>query len=117
MPSDQNIENLTTAAETLYQYCEHGKGFFGGMRTNQNTHRSYEVWNNFSGCKTVLENKLHRKLTQAEVTILSLAVGYGPTPLLSEPERQSAMDQLWSRSPTTGELGCYQEMMNVLVSF
>ena len=116
MMSDAQIEELTTAAETLYQYCDAKKGFYGGKRTLASG-KIIDEWNSFSGCKTELEERLGRRLNQAEVTILSLAVGFGPTPKLSQPMRESAMETLWSRRTETRREGCFRPMMDVLVSF
>ena len=116
MMSEERIEELTTAAETIYQFCNKEKGFFSGMVTTA-TGRSFESWNSYSGAQLILEVKLKRKLTKAEVTILALAVGYGPTPCLTQEQRDDAMTTLWSRHPETQQPGCYRSMMDVLVSF
>ena len=116
MMSDDKIDELTTAAETIYQLCDKEKGFFSGIVTSM-TGKKFESWNSYTGAKQILENKLNRKLTSAEVTILSLAIGYGPTPYLANKMREEAMDTLWARHPETRQPGCYRPMMEVLTSF
>ncbi len=116
MMSDERVEALTTAAETIYKFCEKDKGFFSGIVTSA-TGRKFESWNSFTGAKQILEQKLGRKLNKHEITILALAIGFGPTPSMTETERKSAMEQLWSRMPETRQIGCYKELMDVLVSF
>ena len=116
MMSDEKVESLTKAAETIYKFCEKDKGFYSGVATSS-TGRKFESWNSYTGSQQILEQKLGRKLNKYEITILALAVGYGPTPTLTENERKSAMDQLWSRMPETRQIGCYKEMMDVLISF
>ena len=116
MLSDKQIELLTKAAETIYQYCDKEKGFYGGISKSKSGER-FEEWNSYSGSLAVLENRLHRDLSKEEITILALAVGYGPTPCLSPNMREQAMETLWSRKPETRKPGCYKKMMDVLTSF
>ena len=116
MMSEEKIEELTIAAETIYKFCDKDRGFFSGITTNA-AGRKFETWNSYSGSQAVLEKKLGRRLTRAEITILALAVGYGPTPYLTQKMRDEAMDTLWSRHPDTRSTGCFRPMMDVLTSF
>ena len=117
MMSDDRIEALTQAAETIYKFCDHEKGFYGGVMVSRVTGKAYESWNSFNQSKSVLENKLGRPLTREEMTILSLAIGFGPTPCLSLGMRKEAMETLWARNPETQQPGCFKKMMDVLTSF
>ena len=116
MMSDEKVEELTTAAETIYKFCDKEKGFFSGIVTSS-TGRKFESWNSYTGAQQILEQKLGRKLTRAEITILALAVGFGPTPYLTQKMREEALDTLWSRHPDTRQPGAYRPMMEVLTSF
>ena len=117
MMTEEKIEELTVAAETIYKFCDKDKGFYSGVFKDENTGRTYSRWNNFSGAKLELEKKLGRKLSQAEVTILSLAVGFGPTPYLVPEMRKNAFESLWTRYKPEQRAGSFQNMMNVLTSF
>lgn len=115
MLSDEKIERLTSAAETIYKFCNKEKGFYSGVvRTASGKE---EDWNSYTGARDMLEKQLHRALNDAEVTILALAVGYGPTPYLDRQAREQAFDTLWSRNPEKRRPGCYKKMMDVLISF
>lgn len=116
MMSEERAELLTTAAETIYKFCDKEKGFYSGIATTA-TGRKFESWNSYTGAQQILEQKLGRHLSKHEITILALAVGYGPTPSLTQQERTDALEQLWSRMPETRQPGCYKKMMDVLVSF
>lgn len=116
MMLDDKIEELTVAAENIYRYCDKENGFFSGVTTSA-TGRKFDSWNSYGGSQRVLEEKLGRKLSRAEITILALAVGYGPTPYLTQKMREEAMNTLWSRHPDTRQPGCYRPMMEVLTSF
>lgn len=116
MMSDEKVEELTHAAETIYKFCDKDRGFFSGIVTSS-TGRKFESWNSYTGAQRVLEQKLERKLNRAEITILALAVGFGPTPYLTTAMRTEALETLWSRHPETRQPGCYRQMMEVLTSF
>ena len=116
MMTEEKIEELTSAAELIYKYCDTKNGFYSGIVTTASG-RQFESWNSFTGAQKVLEEKLQRRLSKAEVTILSLAVGFGPTPYLTPKMRDEAFEALWARHPDTRQPGCYRQMMDVLVSF
>ena len=117
MMTNERIEELTVAAETLYTHCDPQNGFYGGIFKDPETNRTYKKWNTFSGSKYELEKKLGRQLSKAEVTILSLAIGFGPTPYLTKEMREIAMEGLWTRCKPEQRAGSFQSMMNVLTSF
>ena len=117
MMTNERIEELTVAAETIYAYCDKKNGFYSGVFKDQVTNRTYSRWNNFTGAKSELEKKLNRTLSKAEVTILSLAVGFGPTPCLTNEMRKYAFESLWTRIKPDQRAGTFQPMMTVLTSF
>ena len=93
--NEDKYNKLYDAAVEIYKYFEKDKGFFSGVATNQYG-KTFKTYNGFTGAKQQLELKMQRRLTTEEVTMLSLAVGFGPTPSLTNQERQQAMDDLWN---------------------
>ena len=117
MLTDSMIEELTVAGERLYKLSDPVKGFYSGVWKDETTGKTGVSWNSFTGAKNELEKKLCRKLSKAEITILSLAVGFGPTPCLSEEMRNIAFESLWSRKKPEQCPGSFAKLMDVLCSF
>lgn len=107
--NEVTLEALIQAAELLYQHIT-PEGFPSGMVADKNGkhHMSY---NNWTGAKEHLEHILNRQLNKAEITMLSLAVGFGPTPNLSQQERDYSMDCLW---PKGNPNNMHQELMRLI---
>jgi len=70
-------EKLFAACSTLAPHCHSTFGWYAGheARTGEPT------WNHWSGGLDALRAVLGRRLTDAELTVYSLALGFGPTPL------------------------------------
>ena len=117
MMTDEAIEELTVAGELLYKHADPVKGFYSGIWKDEKTGKSGQAWNSFTGAKSELEKKLGRMLTKAEVTILSLAIGYGPTPCLTNEMRAIAFESLWTRQKPEQRPGSFAKMMDVMCSF
>ena len=52
-------------------------GWFSGLDQDGNA-----TYNHWSGAKAALEEVMNRELTMIEITILSISLAYGPTPML-----------------------------------
>lgn len=117
MMTDEQIEALTVAGETLVQFCDKEKGYYSGVYVDPETKQRYSMWNKFDGAEKEISKKLKRALTKEEKTILALSVGQGPTPCLTAEMREIAFDSLWHRYPPTHRVGSYAKMMNVMTSF
>ncbi len=72
------IERLRNAARFLLPYYSGNFGWYAGV-SDEN---EFGLWNHWSASKDVLQEKIKRKLTQEEITIFSLSLQYGPTPVL-----------------------------------
>ena len=117
MMTDEQIEALTVAGETLVQFCDKEKGYYSGVFVDPVTKQRYSMWNKFDGAEKEISKKLKRPLSKEEKTILALSVGQGPTPCLTNEMRQIAFETLWARYPATHRVGSYAKMMNVMTSF
>ena len=95
MVSEETYNQLYDAAERIYKYIEKDKGFYSGSIQDPRTRKYYRTYNQFKGSKSNLEKQLGRYLDPYELTILSLAVCYGPTPALTQKERDEAFATLW----------------------
>ena len=115
--SQTEITRLEDAADVVYRFCDKDKGFYSGIWKDEKSGRSGHSWNSFTGAKEELEQKLHRTLTKYEITILSLAVGFGPTPCLSVTQRKDALEVLWSRRSPEQRAGSYAKRADVVTSF
>ena len=115
--TDEQIEALTVAGETIVKFCDKEKGFFSGIYVDPETKQRYSTWNRFDGACNEIEKHLKRKTTKEEKTILALSVGEGPTPSLTDEMRAIAFESLWARNPPQHRSGSYAKMMNVMVSF
>lgn len=115
--TDAQIRELEDAGDTIYRYVDKEKGFYSGIWKDEKTGRTGQSWNSFTGAKAELEKKLERQLSKAEITILSLAIGFGPTPCLSIGQRKEAMEILWSRRQPDQRPGSYMPCMTVMTSF
>ena len=117
MMTDAMIEELTVAGELLYKYADPEKGFYSGIWKDEKTGKSGQSWNSYTGAKEQLEKKLSRSLSKAEITILSLAIGFGPTPCLTVEMRKIAFESLWTRRKPEQRPGSFAKMMDVMCSF
>lgn len=107
--NDALYDSLFAAAETIYQYVDRGKGFYSGkIRDEEGGWVS--SWNHHGGARYELESKLNRSLTKQEITMLSLAIGDGPTPALTPAQRRYSFDYLWPN----GYTGTYVDLMRVV---
>lgn len=106
---DALYDKLFDAAETIYKYVEHGKGFFSGEIKSDDGSK-HASWNRFHGARDVLEKKLQRTLTNEEITMLALAIGNGPTPALNARQRRYSLDYLWPK----GYSGTYVDFMKLV---
>ena len=117
MMTDEQIEALTVAGETIEKFCDKDRGYFSGIIIDPVTKQKFSTWNKYEGASKELEKKLQRKLSKEEQTILALCVGEGPTPKLTSEMREIAFESLWHRYPPTHRSGSYAKMMNVMTSF
>ena len=115
--TDEQIRELEDAGDVIYRFADKEKGFYSGIWKDEKTGRSGQSWNSFTGAKLELEKKLNRQLSKAEVTILSLAIGCGPTPCLTVAQRKEAMEILWSRHTPEQRAGSFMPCMTVMTSF
>ena len=116
--NEKKIDALTNAAMTIFAFYERGLGFYSGIRYNPETDRKEVVYNNWdAGLGKSIAIKLGRPINSYEQTILSLAVGRGPTPALTKQERKYSMEFLWdSEYPSNPDNLC-RDLMRVLTSF
>lgn len=109
------MRSLTDAAETLYKnFCENENGFFSGTAQDEEG-RTIRTYNRFPGTHQEIEKKLQRKLTPEENTILSLAIGRGPTPCLSDANRKESMEYNWPKHSIPSQK--YVKLMRIICSF
>jgi len=88
---DKKFNLLIDTAEQLYKrFCDPQKGFYSGCVTNKGTGKPLHTFNQFPGVHMFISKQLKRKLNAAETTVLSVAIGEGPTPLMTPEERADA---------------------------
>lgn len=116
--NEAKVNALTDAAMTIFKFYEKGKGFYSGIKYEEETGKKISVYNSWpAGLRRILENKLGRGLDKWEQTVVSLAIGAGPTPTLTKPERKYSMEFLWDSEYPNNELLYCQDLMKVLTSF
>lgn len=108
--STDRYERLFAAGELIYKFKQ-DEGFYSGKDKDPESDKMINTWNKHAGAKRVIEQKLGRPLSKAEVTMLSLAIGYGPTPDLTTTERKEAFTELWPDGP---DGSCHQFMRLVI---
>ena len=115
---EKKVELLSAAAMEVYKHFEKGKGFYSGSKFDESTRRRVHVFNSWeAGLQNVLERKMSRRLSKYEQTIVSLAIGRGPTLALTKAERKYSMEYLWGEEYPTNDSGFCQDLMRVLTSF
>lgn len=60
------------------------------------------TWNHWTGAISHLKAVLGRKLTKVEMTVVSLSLGFGTTPSISEEKRDYIMAILWPEGNPRG---------------
>ena len=75
-------------------YCD-GLGWYSGKNQDGD-----DVYNHWSGAKDHMEKKLRRKLSDTELSILSLSLAYGPVPVL-EGYTHRDIDVDWALDPVS----------------
>jgi len=86
-------EGLVNLTELLTQFYSR-QGWFSGINLNGEA-----CWNTRTLACEHIEHQLGRSLTDTEQTVLSLSIGYGPTPSLPQDARELAFKRLWPDSP------------------
>lgn len=118
MKDQDKVDRLSDAAIEIYKYYEKGKGFYSGTEVDPVTNKTVKIYNSWeAGLRRVLESELKRALTADEQTIISLAIGRGPTPSLTKRERLYSMEYLWDEEYPRFTDGECQELMRVLTCF
>lgn len=86
---------LDHARHKMNRFFNFDNGWYSGK-----DEEGKETWNNFSGALEELKEKM--SVGPAEVTLLSLSKGFGPTPLLDDTLAKEAMKKLWPTGNKTG---------------
>ena len=68
----------------------------------------------WSGTKKEIEDFLERKMTEEEITVLSISRAYGPTPSLSDEEVIQMMDRLFPKGNPYGIAYEWKELLEKL---
>lgn len=98
MIEGERLDKLLSAAEYLYKnFCDPEKGFYAGCVKNRVTGKPVHVFNQYPGVHKVIEQKLQRKLNKYEITVLSVAIGEGSTPIMTQQEREDAFAYMFPR--------------------
>ncbi len=88
------LNELFEAAKTLACFCYPEKGWYSGQSVDDEG-VSRDNFNHWSGALAELKVRLGRRLTEAEVCVLSLALDYGPTPGMNTMQNIRYMTLLW----------------------
>lgn len=96
MIDGERLEKCITAAEYLYkEFCDPDKGFYSGVVKHRVTGKTIHTFNQAPGVHKYVELKLGRKLNKYEITVLSVAIGQGETPILTDDERAEAFEYMF----------------------
>lgn len=103
MIADEELWNkLYQAAETVYKYMDPDRGFFSGIRKNDDQSLT-KIYNRFDGAVPRIESKLGRKLRVEEQVVLAIAVGDRNQKclkkILSDQEIDEIFTDLWDNKP------------------
>jgi len=95
--SNDIISKLQAAARKMDPYYNPDNGWFSG---ESETDEGKPEWNHWTGALDELKKKI--SVGDPEVTLLSLSLNYGPTPLLSKDVAEAAFKKLWPKGNPKG---------------
>jgi len=85
---------LTSAVEVLAPLYDPDKGWYSVVDCTRGV-TGGRTWNGWTGAKKVLQDRLGRRLTTMEISILSLSLDVGPTPALDYATAVAVQAELW----------------------
>ena len=89
--NNQNIDTARAAADLLNTYWTPGMGIGEAVEGEDRDGDPCTIisWNHWSGSKEMMEAREGRRLTDMEITVLSVSLGFGPVPCAPNAELRS----------------------------